>query len=774
MNCEECKELLVAYIEGFLDESQKQAVAEHLNDCRNCRAEVKELTNLHDRLVKNGNALALKNLEDDVMNQIMREQNIKLKAAHRAGVGLKLRRIIMKSKVARLAAAAVIIIAMLVGIYHFGSPIESVAWAEVLDNIKRAPAFSYLMKLDMKGVAGIQGDGTMKLEIEGLISQDYGMRMNTHIDDRLAAQVYVLPAQGLLISVVPEEKQYVRMTLTDELLEKVQKDNGDPRKMVEEFMKYEYTELGRNTIDGIEVEGIESKDPKIAGGILGDVTGRLWCAVENGLPVRLEVEAYSEDGTRVMDMAQYGFTWDLDVDIAEFEPNIPDDYKLAAELELSGGEKSVVQGLQFFAELTDGRYPSELSPLIMAQELRKLQGAMTKQFGDSADENTRQEVMQKLVNLQMVGTFYATLVNEDKDPAYYGDKVTDEFPHAVLMRWKTDNGNYKVIFADLTVDEVSPEELAELESAPLNSEPIAIKPYPADGAGGLRLSELQLSWMPGAYVTKHKVYFGTNADSLTLLTEVSDSCSVPALALQRQMSYYWRVDEIQPDGSIATGDVWSFDTGRQVGWWKLDDSTDDIAVDWSDNGNDGNLVGDANLVPGIIGGALQFDGDGDYVDIGDSPALNITNQITVSAWIKVDTFDSNYQAIITKGDSAWRLQRDEGNNNLEFACSGVDVPGAEWSGIFGTKDVNDGQWHHAVGVYDGNMMCLYVDGELDVSSEASGTIQINNKPVYIGENAERPGRCWNGLIDDVQVYNYALTSDEIAIIYEERTAFLGY
>ncbi len=681
---------------------------------------------------------------------------------------------IMRNKMIRFAAAAVIIVAVIVGIHQFGGSIESVAWAQVLDNIRRVPAFAYQMKLDMKDMPGMQERGTMKMEAEVMISQDYGMRVNASVDGKPAAQVYVLPAQGLLYSVGVEEKQYMRVNLTDELLEQVQKDNGDPRRVVEEFMKYEYTELGRDTIDGIEVEGIESKDPGIAGGILGDVTGRLWCAVENGLPVRLEVEAYSEDGTKVMDMVQNGYTWDLNVDISEFEPNIPDDYKLLAELELSAGEKSVVEGIQFFAELTGGRYPSELSALIMVQELRKLQGAMAERFGGSPDESTRQEVMQKLINLQMAGTFYATLVSENKDPAYYGAKVTDEFPHAVLMRWKTDGGNYRVIFADLTVREVSPEELVELESAPLNIEPFAIKPQPADGDGGVRVSELQLSWMPGAYVTEHRVYFGTNADNLSLLTEVSDSCSTLAPALRRQASYYWRVDEVQPDGSVVTGDVWSFNTGRLVAWWKLDESTDGVAIDWSGNGNDGNLVGDTSQTSGIIGGAFQFDGDGDYVDIGSSPALNITNQITVSAWIRVDIFDSNYQAIVTKGDSAWRLQRDEGNSNLEFACSGVDVPGAEWSGIFGSTDVNEGQWHHAAGVYDGNMMYLYVDGELDASSKACGTIRINDEPVYIGENAERPGRYWNGLIDDVQIYNYALTADEITAIYERRTAVTGH
>ncbi len=676
---------------------------------------------------------------------------------------------IMTSKITKLAAAAVIIIAVIVSIYQFGGSIESVAWAEVLDNIKRVPAFAYLMNMDMKDMPGMQAGETTKMEVEALVSQNYGMRMNSYVDGKLAAQIYVLPPQGLLISVVPEQRQYIRMNLTNELFEKIQKDNGDPRKIVEEFMKYEYTELGRSTIDGIEVEGIELKDPRIAGGVLDDVVGRLWCAVGNGLPVRLEMEAYSKDGSKIMDMTLHGYEWDLEVDASEFEPNISDDYELMADLELSVGEKSIVQGLEFFAELTNGRYPGELSVMTISQELQQLRGAMAAKFGDSPDERASQEAMQKLVNLQMVATLYATLVTEDKDPAYYGDKVTAEFPHAVLMRWRMDNGNYKVIFADLSVGEVTPEELAELESAPLNTEPKAIKPRPADGVEGVQLSELQLSWMPGAYVTEHKVYFGTNADSLSLLTEVSDSSSTLAPALQRQTSYYWRIDEIQPDGSIVTGDIWSFNTGGLVAWWTLDDGSGDIAIDDSGNGHDGSLVGDTSWAPGITGGALKFDGDGDYVDIGDAPALNITNQITVSAWIKVDAFDRDWQAIVTKGDSSWRLQRDNNNNHLEFACTDLAVPGTTWSNIFGTIDVNDGQWHHVVGVYDGDMMYLYTDGKLDASAEASGTIQINNRPVYIGENAERPGRCWDGLIDDVEIYSYALSADEIVAIYEAAT-----
>jgi beta-galactosidase len=83
-------------------------------------------------------------------------------------------------------------------------------------------------------------------------------------------------------------------------------------------------------------------------------------------------------------------------------------------------------------------------------------------------------------------------------------------------------------------------------------------------------------------------------------------------------------------------------------------------------------------------------------------------------------------------------------------------------------NVNDGRWHHAAGTYNGSQICLYVDGKLDVSLTASGTIKINDHPIYIGENSERPDRFWNGLIDDVRLYSYALTADEVAAIYADR------
>jgi len=143
-------------------------------------------------------------------------------------------------------------------------------------------------------------------------------------------------------------------------------------------------------------------------------------------------------------------------------------------------------------------------------------------------------------------------------------------------------------------------------------------------------------------------------------------------------------------------------------------------------------------------------------------------EVTVAAWIKVNRFDKEYQAIVTKGDSAWRLQRNANTDTLEFACSGLAIPdGSQWGGLYGNRSVNDGKWHHIAGVYDGRNMYIYIDGEVDSTQPASGPIGTNDHPVYIGENAEMTGRFWNGLIDDVRVYNGALGPAEIKALYNE-------
>jgi len=191
----------------------------------------------------------------------------------------------------------------------------------------------------------------------------------------------------------------------------------------------------------------------------------------------------------------------------------------------------------------------------------------------------------------------------------------------------------------------------------------------------------------------------------------------------------------------------------------------ETAADSSGNGNTGILHNGTLRQPsgGTIGGAFKFDGVDDYVQVDNKSNFDITNQITVAAWIKVNAFTKNFQAIVTKGDSAWRIQRYGNTNFIEFACTGLTHN--QYGNIWGATNVNNGQWHHVAGVYDGTKIHLYVDGNPDVTPiSTSGSIRTNSHNVMIGENAEKTNRYWYGWIDDVRVYNRGLTAGEISII----------
>jgi len=209
-------------------------------------------------------------------------------------------------------------------------------------------------------------------------------------------------------------------------------------------------------------------------------------------------------------------------------------------------------------------------------------------------------------------------------------------------------------------------------------------------------------------------------------------------------------------------------TGRLIAWWKFDEIGGNVVEDSSGNGLRGTLMGHPQRVSGRIGSALFFDGEDDYVDCGNSPMFDITGSMTIAAWVQVQTFKVSFSPIITKGDEAWRLQRYGSTDSLEFNVSSpLSRP---LLALRGGSSVDDGRWHHVAGTYDGRRMCLYLDGELEVSCPLSPVydMDINDKPVYIGANAHWDDRKWSGLIDDIRIYNYALAPDEVADLIPPR------
>jgi hypothetical protein len=214
--------------------------------------------------------------------------------------------------------------------------------------------------------------------------------------------------------------------------------------------------------------------------------------------------------------------------------------------------------------------------------------------------------------------------------------------------------------------------------------------------------------------------------------------------------------------------MWSFTTGSMLGWWKFDERGGTTAADASGSGHTGQLARAPEWRPGegVTGGALLLNGS--CVRIEQESPFDLTEAITLSLWTRVDGLDRQWQALVTKGDSAWRLHRAGNRDTVEFHCDGLRSGHGAWVALESRRSIDAGQWHHIVATYDGRRVALYIDGMLDASCPAWGRIQTNDYPVCIGDNAEQPGRYWNGLIDDVRIYSYALSEAEIVDLYGAR------
>jgi tetratricopeptide (TPR) repeat protein len=237
-----------------------------------------------------------------------------------------------------------------------------------------------------------------------------------------------------------------------------------------------------------------------------------------------------------------------------------------------------------------------------------------------------------------------------------------------------------------------------------------------------------------------------------------------------QVSYESRLKLFQSGKPYHGGNLWSFSTGRMVGWWKFDGTGGRTVLDSSGSGMDGQLSGDAQIVSDPErGNVLSLNGDSDYMDCGNNPAFDITDSITVTAWVNIITVPQDWTTIVAKGNSAWRLSTFYDQRKFHFAVTEPSTD-TDKNWVNGDTEVAAGEWHQVVGTYDGANVRLYVDGVEDSNSPIANSrgISSNDEPVYIGGNSESTARFWNGLIDDVRIYNYALSKAEVKELYAGR------
>jgi hypothetical protein len=261
-----------------------------------------------------------------------------------------------------------------------------------------------------------------------------------------------------------------------------------------------------------------------------------------------------------------------------------------------------------------------------------------------------------------------------------------------------------------------------------------------------------------------------NGVSFTLLsTTTTNIRSFVDETVTQSNAYEYRIRAVNGSGSSNYSNVASitFNGGNTAQSLVLNLPFNGNTNDLSNNGNNGTVNGPQLTTDkdNTAGMAYSFDGSDDFIEIADSPELNV-DQITMTGWIYTDSYKDD-QRIISKETGTtmpWSsytlLLSGTGERQLEFRI-GI---GGERFRLASTTDIPLNQWVHVAGTYDGTTMRLYINGQLNNSLAASGVIQDTPNPIYVGGSQFWP-RFFDGKIDEVRIYNASLDAQEIEDIY---------
>jgi hypothetical protein len=206
--------------------------------------------------------------------------------------------------------------------------------------------------------------------------------------------------------------------------------------------------------------------------------------------------------------------------------------------------------------------------------------------------------------------------------------------------------------------------------------------------------------------------------------------------------------------------AWDYNRGAPVAHWKFDERNSGTAVglallDSSGNGRSGsgaNGGSGLNFVTGVSGSAIDFDGSGDSISFND---ISLSDQLSVCAWAKSDTADIEFKHIVSE-HPGYFLSGNNYTGNIRFAVNEESVDIASFNQAL--------SWHHYCGTYDGTVIRGYLDGQFKNEALVSGNID-NSGQSRIGTYYDNGDNVWDGQIDDVRIYNFALPADQIREVY---------
>jgi subtilisin family serine protease len=340
---------------------------------------------------------------------------------------------------------------------------------------------------------------------------------------------------------------------------------------------------------------------------------------------------------------------------------------------------------------------------------------------------------------------------------------------------------------DGTIDDVrvydralSADEIAELYYGKLLGK--ATAPEPNDGAEDID-PNIVLGWRAGKNALSHDVYLGVDFNDVNdantswpVYMGNFDTNSYDPCGLGDTTTYYWRIDEVA-GSNVRKGDIWSFTTlhsnSGPVSWWALDEDTGTVAHDTA-GGNDGVLLGGLSFnndsVPGVIGNAIHLDGVNDRI-YASSVSLP-RNAFTLAMWFRPD---ANLSSSSSRMDLIhWEVNQ-RPHLSINYAgdgsvCLAVSVDGVGYDDVKTTTDFWEGsKWYHIAAVFDGNDFRIYVDAAPECNVSHPGAHDTASG-VYIGSHRTNGVCSFDGTIDDVRIYDRALSGTEVGELYQQGAA----
>jgi hypothetical protein len=216
-----------------------------------------------------------------------------------------------------------------------------------------------------------------------------------------------------------------------------------------------------------------------------------------------------------------------------------------------------------------------------------------------------------------------------------------------------------------------------------------------------------------------------------------------------------------PGGGISTPQAFTIYNAQSglVAAYSFNAGSGRVVDDSSGNSNNGSITGATWTAPGRFGGALSFDGDRDWVTVNDANSLDLTTGMTLEAWVYPTIAPSAWRTVIAKEQPAalvYFLHASSTGGNRP--ATGIYVVGEQ--DLFGNTQLIANTWTHLAATYDGVTQRLFINGVQVASRPQTGAIQTSAGPVVIGGNAVW-GEFFQGLIDEVRIYNRVLSQAEI-------------